>query len=474
MSRLIGTPWLWGVVATLAWGVAAFGSPYPWAYTPLLIASGCLGLLGLWLGRRRAGPTVLLTLCLASIALAIIIQLVPIPVSRLGALSPHATSLLTKQSLLFSLGGLLWHPLSIDPARTQLGLAFFAALCLLMLGTARALTHDTANRLAGALVILGVAVAMAGIVQRAVFNGKIYGFWELVQGGIPFGPFVNRNHFAGWMLMALPVALGLFLALVSRGMGGRQGFRNLVLWFSTEQASRAVLTGFAILVMALSLVLTLSRSGMAALAATLVLMGAVLARRQTGASRRIAVSYLAFLVMAVVLWVGLDRIAARFAESNAATAGGRLGIWADTVTIANDFWLTGTGFNTFGVSTLYYQTVAQGQHLREAHNDYLQLAAEGGLLLGIPVVLTILAFSWEVRRRLRQDIGSIWWIRMGAVAGLLAVALQSTAEFSLQMPGNGALFAVLAGMAIHDGRRLSDLTSGSAQPNSGSPIERNV
>jgi hypothetical protein len=60
---------------------------------------------------------------------------------------------------------------------------------------------------------------------------------------------------------------------------------------------------------------------------------------------------------------------------------------------------------------------------------------------------------WAVRRRLREDVGSIWWIRMGAVTGLLAIAVQSLVEFSLQMPGNAAMFAVLCGVALHDGRR---------------------
>jgi O-antigen ligase len=133
----------------------------------------------------------------------------------------------------------------------------------------------------------------------------------------------------------------------------------------------------------------------------------------------------------------------------------RPAIWADTLRIAKDFWLTGTGLNTYGVSTLFYQTSVPGQHLREAHNDYLQLAAEGGLLLGVPILITIVTFCREVRRRLREDVGSIWWIGMGAVTGLLAIALQSTVEFSLQMPGNAALFAVVAGLAIHDGRRAT-------------------
>jgi len=144
-------------------------------------------------------------------ALAVVTQLVPLPTYRLSALSPHAVTILGQQDLLFELGESSSHPLSIDPSRTMLGLAFLAGFAVLLLGTARVLTRESANRLAGVLVILGVALATVGIVQRATFTGKIYGFWELVQGGAAFGPFVNKNHFAGWMLMGLPVALGYFL-----------------------------------------------------------------------------------------------------------------------------------------------------------------------------------------------------------------------------------------------------------------------
>lgn len=76
------------------------------------------------------------------------------------------------------------------------------------------------------------------------------------------------------------------------------------------------------------------------------------------------------------------------------------------------------------------------------------------MLLCVPIALAILAFAWEVRRRLHEDVGSAWWIRMSAVAGLMAIALQSAVDFSLQMPGNAAMFSVVAGLAIHDGRRV--------------------
>ncbi|PYR81662.1 MAG: O-antigen ligase domain-containing protein, partial [Acidobacteria bacterium] len=83
----------------------------------------------------------------------------------------------------------------------------------------------------------------------------------------------------------------------------------------------------------------------------------------------------------------------------------------------------------------------------EAHNDYLQIAAEGGLLIGLPALAAAGIFAIEVRRRFRRDAN--YWMRAGAVTGLMCIALQSLVDFSLQMPGNAALCAVLCGMALH-------------------------
>jgi O-antigen ligase len=96
----------------------------------------------------------------------------------------------------------------------------------------------------------------------------------------------------------------------------------------------------------------------------------------------------------------------------------------------------------------------QGFHLREAHNDYLQLYAEGGLLLGIPIAGALAAFAVAVRRQFRTSSGSSYWIRLGAVMGLVAIAVQTTVDFSLQMPGNAALCAVLCGIALHHDPRF--------------------
>lgn len=448
--------WVAAILVTLSWGAAAFGGNYPWAYRPLLVASALIGVWGIWLGDLSLGASSKVAVALGVVAVAVVIQLVPVPPSARATLSPHADRILRQQDLEYAQGLAPNHPLTIDPERTRLALTFLTSLSVLLVGTMSALTRETARRLCAGIVVLGVALAAIGIVQRATFNGRIYGFWEPLQEAVPFGPFVNPNHFAGWMLMALPVAMGLFAAGVSRGMGlMKPGVRNRILWFSSPQASQITLTGFAILAMAASLVLTLSRLGMLAFTAAFFIMAAFVLRRQMSAPKRaIMVLYLLALPAAVLSLVGMDRISTRFADPSAMDGAGRVAIWTDTWNVVRDFWLTGTGLNTYGVSMLHYQTTAaRGEHLREAHSDYLQIAAEGGLLLAVPVAIALAVFARAAYRRLKEDEGSVWWLRAGAITGLVAIAIQSLAEFSLQMPGNAALCAVLAGLALHDDRR---------------------
>src|SRR5204863_9327855 len=124
--------------------------------------------------------------------------------------------------------------------------------------------------------------------------------------------------------------------------------------------------------------------------------------------------------------------------------------WRDAATVASDFRTTGTGLNTYGVATLFYERGNSPMHFAEAHNDYLQLAAEGGLLLIVPATLCISVFVLAVRRRFAEETStSGYWLRVGALTGISAIALQEMVDFSLQMPGNAALFAVLCGMALH-------------------------
>jgi O-antigen ligase len=114
--------------------------------------------------------------------------------------------------------------------------------------------------------------------------------------------------------------------------------------------------------------------------------------------------------------------------------------------------------------------VVSGHHLREAHNDYLQLAIEGGLLLGAPIAAAAVMFAAAVRRQFGSPADWTYWIRLGAVTGILAIAVQSLVEFSLQMPGNATFLAVLCALALH--RRVSPPLRPDTTPSAASPGPR--
>ncbi len=115
--------------------------------------------------------------------------------------------------------------LSLDPRQTMVGLGLLAAFTLLLAGLTTALSRAGSRRLTASIVAFGVVLALIGIIQKAVLGDhawggmKIYGFWQpYYLLSTPFGPYVNKNHFAGWMLMGLPLGLGLALGIAEQGL----------------------------------------------------------------------------------------------------------------------------------------------------------------------------------------------------------------------------------------------------------------
>ena len=154
------------------------------------------------------------------------------------------------------------------------------------------------------------------------------------------------------------------------------------------------------------------------------------------------------VMLAVLTQVGPGAIAGRFGASRGAVAD-RVLIWHDTLPVLRDFWLTGTGVGTFLTSMGVYQRSSPGVIFNQAHNHYLQVAAEGGLLVGLPVALALAAFVLAARRSLETDRSGAFWMRAGAASGLCGVAIQSLWETGLTVPANAAMAAVLAAMVVH-------------------------
>jgi len=465
-------------VLAVSWGALAFGAVYPWSYYPLAAMCAIAGLTALVIFRPSRAPINALAGGLAVIAVVIALQLVPLSPTTLARVSPGTDRFLRTNDLGYLVPVLdesgeqlvdpAPRPITLDPAATRTAFMFFAVFAVFTLGLAALLSVTGAMPLVHAMVALGVVLALVGIVQYTVTGGatytlKIYGFWTPEFRGTPFGPYVNRNHFAGWMLMGLPLAIATACGAATSFRG--PGLRRFIGWLSASpDAGQMQLMAGASAIMALSLLMASSRSGVLGLGvAALLATGLVLRRQKTRRARGWVLFLAVFLLVAAAGWAGVDALVLRIGTLSAdgSSAGGRLQTWKDALTIGRNFPFIGAGVNAFGMAMTQYQTSNRSIHFEQAHNDYLQLLAEGGILLSVAVVATLAIFINTIRRRFREAPrqGSTYWARVGAVIGLIGIAIQSLFEFSLQIPGNAAMFCVLAAIAIH--RSPSVRSSGS-------------
>ena len=236
---------------TLMWAAMSFGAVYPWGYWPLIVGSAAIGLCGVVTAPRRVPGLRRVAAALAIVAIAITVQLIRIPESIIARANPARDTFLRRYDLLYAMSSpSTSHELSINPNATVIALSCFLAFSLLLLGTSCILSvRDAPRFLARGIVGFGLLLALFALAQNLAFGGEtgeghnilIYGFWPDPYVNKPFGPFINKNNYAGWMLMALPLALGYLAASVTRVWRSvHSDWRNRVLALSSRDGAQDV------------------------------------------------------------------------------------------------------------------------------------------------------------------------------------------------------------------------------------------
>jgi len=158
---------------------------------------------------------------------------------------------------------------------------------------------------------------------------------------------------------------------------------------------------------------------------------------------------MAILALATT-YANWNSLASRLDETLAVGIGGRRAVWAQTWPMVRDFWVSGVGVGAYERAMTVYQQTPHTFYINHAHNEYLQLLAEGGVALALPAACAVCAVVWLAVRRLRDDHSPVFWIRAGAASGILAAAVQAIWDTGLRLPANAVLFALLAAIAVHD------------------------
>jgi O-antigen ligase len=440
MSNALDNAIAVGLMLVVAFAALAHGVVEPWSIFVLELATAVLALL--WMVKAVADRSLTLVLPQTIWPLAALILL---GLAQSLAWYEGNDGAAVRQSLSFD----------VESTRgTVLVLCALLALSVLaanfLTGAGRLLT------LAKFFTLFGALVGVFGLVQH--FSGSSSIYWMRPAGTSAFGPFYNRDHFAGYMelLIAIPIAL-----IVT---GYLRGEKRLVF-------------GVAAIFMGMAAIFTLSRGGMISILAEMIFIVAMCFRRNyTGGHMKsggrrpgkagivtgvMAVFAIIAAIAAGVIWMGAEPIINRLATGDPNSSdlsktqtfySVRGEIWENTWTMIRDNPLTGVGIGAYETAYPIY-TRETGAHgiTAEAHNDYLQILADAGILGAVIALWFIVALFRAIARGVRSTDPLAAAIALGGGAGLFGLLVHSVFDFNLHLPSHAIVFLLLSMVISHVG-----------------------
>ncbi len=381
------------------------------------------------------------------------VALVPLPHAIVEKLSPNRALMAAAAQMVTGADASTWTALSVAPASTFERLLFvFPAMAVFVAAREMPLwwTRERAWLAVMPVIVVGVLEALIGVAQ---FNsGNFNAATQSVTG-----TYVNRNHYAGLLELALPLTLTAAIALWS-GSSSRSRGRHHRHHHSERSLGSALQAGALLLAAACLLAgvfTSLSRMGFMTtiVSMTTVSLCWLIALRQQGRQSRWMWSLPLVLPIAVVLLIATNGMVLRFADSAGngdISADGRMQIWRETIRLIAAYPWTGAGLGTFEHALYPFRVAMSTSAVDYAHNDYLQLFAELGIV-GLLLTLSLAGvIAWRaVTAAFRRGPSS--WLGVGVLASLLALALHSLVDFNLYVPANALALAWLAGVAVSPG-----------------------
>jgi O-antigen ligase len=435
-------------VLLVGWTLFAFAGAYDWTMVPLVCGALLLTV------RERPplvrAPTRLLDIAMIAGLVLAAATLVPLPAWLRVAIAPHTAALDQALFVGSSTGAtaVVGRALSMDPGETVWAIVIALTIVLVFCSARAVIARSGLRETVRGIAWMGLALSALTVIQHATSPGLLYWYWHPeARLATPFGPFVNRNDLAAWLTMAIPVTIGYGVARFQSRRGRTAGF-DLE---KSLDATTLWLAASACLMLA-TLLVTMSRAGLTGTVVGLTCLMWVGRGRIAASAWRSLAAILIVLVTIAATYGNFALLAARVDSTIAYGLDGRREIWRLTWQIIKDFPLFGVGVGAYARAMSAYQPAPHVFYFNNAHSQYLQLLAEGGVVLALPAVIAAAATIWLIVKRLQEDRSPMFWIRAGAASGLLGVAVQATWQVVLIPAANSVLFAILAAVAMHEAR----------------------
>lgn len=429
--------WLFGLLCVLLlWAPIPLGSGRLWSAAILNIGYGIIALGLAWqLARgtlrpspalRHAWPVLLLFL---GIPLVSAIQALPLLPS--GSISQDVSATLFRM-------------------QAGLGYALLFGICLQVLNSTERL------RLFALLIVAsGVFEAVYGVI--VVLGGKEFDIIRAHPVGLHVGDatgtFANRNHLAGYLQMCLAVGIGLLIA----GMKPGAAAGSHETWRSRTRALLSALLGdkgmlrLFLVAMVIGLVMTHSRMGNTAFFASMGIcagIGFLIYRRNSQSMVILFGSMILIDVFIVSAWFGLDKLADRI-EQTQMNREGRLEVTNNALAWIHDYWLTGSGSGSFVSVFPSYRDNSVVGFYDFAHNDYLQIGGEYGIVgAGLFALIAASTLWTAVQAQRQRQTPLLRGLGFASMMGMISLMVHSSTDFNLHIQANAALLTVLCALAF--------------------------
>ena len=415
----------WGICALAAFGVLAFGGVEDWARAVFEVGAGVLFVAWALLMYRGEEDEIFLSPLLpplVGLALVVLAQMI---------FSTTASAFNTHEEFTLLLADVL--------------VLFVAVQCFRSLEDWRGFVWF--------VMVFGFLVSVFGILQHLTFNGKLYWFRTMYFGGIPFGPYTNRNHFAGFIELCVPMALvPLMLGRVRR--------------------ERMLVVGLFAVVPIGALFLAASRGGIISFVVQLVVIVVWMAVRQKRGKQMLVGAAVLAAAVGMVSWLGVKEITQRFTEMKSleVSSGKRAAMRSDTWHIFLDHPWIGTGLGTLQMVFPPYDSLYDGRVVNHSHNDYLEALAETGVAGGLCCAVFLGVLFFHSLRQLRENKTSLAAILdLSGLVACIGFLVHSFVDFNLRIPGNALLFFLMAALATS---AINPIKSTSNRPAHGGPETR--
>lgn len=346
----------------------------------------------------------------------------------------------------------VWFALSADPFETWAFAFRMAALVLAALLVIR-FTSNTKRLgiLVHAIIAVAVASALFGIARQAMQHGQGFVLSRL-QPEQGFGQFINKNHFAFLIEMAVGLVVGVALM--------RRGRRDRVLAYLS-----------ALLLMWTAIVLSNSRGGLLTITVQVIFAALLFANSRTFAreksvnqkgwirwTRSIAVTTvmigaLLLIIVVGVVWLGGDQLATGVETATVEMTGvdvsemhegaRRRDIWRATWQMFKAHPIAGAGLGGFWAEVPVYHPASGVLTPQQTHNDYLELLASGGILGAVLFIWFAIALTRQARQSVNAGGGFQRAVLLGAIIGVVGVGVHSMVDFGLHITINALVFVVL-------------------------------